>query len=478
MRDLSSASHRALAPGRSDDGVPTSATSTAPPPRGSRTPATPPANPPANPPDDHRAWLDLLAGDGAAGVLAAALAADGAELESWTVRQVHARPGAEVTVAYEVVARRADAGGTLRATEHLFASSAPESAFRRARGMGRPGGTLGPGVVRLDDGGRSLHVWRHPHDPALPGLAAASTPAGVAERLRAAGVDADVLALETVTYRPLRRAVLRARTTAGTLYVKVVRPSRAADLVRRHALLAGADGAVAPRVLGARGESDDGVVLLTEVPGESVADLLARTPAADRATCLDPAEILRVARGLPVEGATLPRRAPWADRLDHYLRTLATLHGVDPGRLGRLEARIGAVVDTRDPGPVVTTHGDLHAANLLLDPASPGRGRGRPARVGGLLDVDTLGPGHLVDDLACAVAHLAVLPALAPGAYEGADGLVARCLDVFGRAADPALLRARAAAVAASLAAGADDAALADAFLAVAERLAAAASEF
>ncbi|MFD6178343.1 MULTISPECIES: phosphotransferase family protein [unclassified Isoptericola] len=454
--------------------MPTSATLTAP---SALAPAAPAPSATAVAPDDHRAWLDLLAGDAAADVLAAALAADGAELESWTVRQVHARPGAEVTVSYEVVARRAGDGGTVRATEHLFASSAPGSAFRRARGTG-PGVSLGPGVVRLDDAGRSLHVWRHPHDPALPGLAVGATPARVQDRLRAAGMDAEVLALETVTYRPLRRAVLRARTTAGTVYVKVVRPSRAADLVRRHALLARSEDVVAPRVLGAPGASDDGVVLLTEVPGESVADLLARTPAADRATCLDPAEILRVARGLPAEGTWLPRRAAWADRLDHYLRTLAELHGVDPGRLARLEARIGAVVDTRDPGPVVTTHGDLHAANLLLDPAASASDPRRAPRIGGLLDVDTLGPGHLVDDLACAVAHLAVLPALAPATYDGADGLVARCLDVFGRAADPALLRARAAAVAASLAAGADDASLADAFLAVAERLAADAATF
>ncbi|MFE7405551.1 aminoglycoside phosphotransferase family protein [Isoptericola sp. NPDC057559] len=455
--------------------MPTSPPLAAPP---TRAPATAPATVPATAPDDHRAWLDLLAGDGAAGVLGAALAADGSELESWSVRQVHARPGAEVTVAYEVVARRAGAGGTLRAREHLCASSAPGSVFRRARGAVRDGDPLGPGVVRLDDGGRSLHVWRHPHDPALPGLAAGSTPAGVRERLRAAGVDAEVLALETVTYRPLRRAVLRARTTAGTVYVKVVRPSRADALVRRHVLLAGADGVVAPRVLGGPEAPGDGVVLLTEVPGASVADLLARTPAAGRADCLDPAEVLRVARGLPAAGVSLPPRAPWADRLDHYLGALAALHGADPGRLARLGARIGAVVDARDPGPVVTTHGDLHAANLLLDPASSAPGAGRPARVRGLLDADTLGPGHLVDDLACAVAHLAVLPALAPAAYAGTEGLVVRCLDVFGGAADPALLRARAAAVVVSLAAGADTAARAAAFLAVAERLAADAAAF
>ncbi|MGW8568535.1 phosphotransferase [Isoptericola sp. NPDC055881] len=441
-------------------------------------PTPPPTAPPAVASDDRRAWLDLLAGDGAADVLGAALAADGAELESWTLRQVHARPGAEVTVAFEVVARRAE-GGVRRAHEHLFASTAPASTFRRARGEDLPvGSDPGPGVVRLDDGGRSLHVWRHPHDPALPGLEAGSTPALVQERLREAGADVAVLGLETVIYRPLRRAVLRARTSAGTVYVKVVRPSRVGELVERHALFAGAPAGVhAPPVLG---RSPDGVVLLAEVPGASVADLVARTPAVGQAGCIDPAEILRVAQGLPAAGRRLPRRAPWADRLDRYLGTLASLHGMEPGRLEHLGARVAAVVATRDPGPVVTTHGDLHAANLLLDPADhpaddpadePGGARTTP-RVGGVLDVDTLGPGHLVDDLACAVAHLAVLTALEPRLYAGTEGLVARCLDVFGRAADPALLRARAAAVVVSLAAGADDAVRADAFLHVAERLA------
>lgn len=430
-------------------------------------------------PADHRAWLDLLTGDAAADVLAAALAADGAALESWSVRQVHARPGAEVTVAYDVVAGRDVGGRTVRGPEHLFATSARASAFRRARGardgadqggVDPQGGGLGPGVVRLDDGERSVHVWRHPHDPALPGLAAGSTPDRVAERLRAAGADAPLLSLETVTYRPLRRAVLRARTVDGAAYVKVVRPTRVDDLVRRHALFAarpgGTGGVAAPRV---RSWSADGVVLLDEVPGESVAELVARTPAADQPACVDPAELLRVATSLPRAGLALPRRPAWADRLGHYLGALATVHGVDAARLAALREAIDAVVAAGDPGPLVVTHGDLHAANLLLDPVV---GAGDRPRVGAVLDVDTLGPGHLVDDLACAVAHLAVLPSLDPAAYAGVGGLVDRWLDVFGRAVDPALVRARAAAVVVSLAAGAEDAAAAGPFLDVAERLA------
>ncbi|MFC7878647.1 phosphotransferase [Isoptericola sp. NPDC057391] len=422
-----------------------------------------PSGPTPTSPADHRAWLEMLTGEAAADVLGAALAADGAALESWSVRQVHARPGAEVTVAYDVVAGREVDGRPVRAAEHLFATSARASAFRRARG-GRDG-DLGPGVVRLDDGGRTVHVWRHPHDPALPGLEAGSTPDQVAQRLRASGGSAPLLSLETVTYRPLRRAVLRARTSDGAAYVKVVRPTRVDDLVRRHALFAARPGGVAaPRV---RSWSADGVVLLDEVPGESVVELVARTPSADQPAAVDPAELLRVATALPRAGLALPRRPAWADRSAHYLGALATVHGVDADRLARLRDAIDAVVAAGDPGPLVVTHGDLHAGNLLLEPTA-----GHRPRVGAVLDVDTLGPGHLVDDLACAVAHLAVLPTLDPRAYAGVGGLVERCLDVFGRAVEPALLRVRAAAVVVSLAAGAEDAGVVEAFLGVAERLA------
>ncbi|MGO2741690.1 MAG: serine kinase, partial [Cellulosimicrobium funkei] len=92
-------------------------------------------------------------------------------------------------------------------------------------------------------------------------------------------------------------------------------------------------------------------------------------------------------------------------------------------------------------------------------------------RVAALLDVDTLGPGHRVDDLACLVGHLAVLPALAPTVYGGVGGLVERCLAVFGTAVDLVGLRARAAGVVLSLVPGAGSRELAEAWLAVADGL-------
>ncbi|WP_171905429.1 phosphotransferase, partial [Cellulosimicrobium cellulans] len=156
-------------------------------------------------------------------------------------------------------------------------------------------------------------------------------------------------------------------------------------------------------------------------------------------------------------------RPAWAERVERYARTAREVHGLDPARTARLADAVAHAVATRDPGPVVATHGDFHAANVLLDSTG--------TRVETLLDVDTLGPGHRVDDLACVVAHLSVLPTLSPADYDGVEGLVVRCLAVFEEVVDPVALRSRAAGVVLSLASGAATRELAEAWLAVAEGL-------
>ncbi|MCO7275272.1 aminoglycoside phosphotransferase family protein [Cellulosimicrobium cellulans] len=423
----------------------------------------------APPAPDQRAWLDLLTAPEAGELLAVALGADGASLDTWRVHQVHARPGAEVTVGYDVVARRALAagpgGGTAAAdaAEYLLATTAPLSPD-----------AVGAGVVRLADGPRVVHVWRHPADPLLPGLAAACDAGELARRLAAAGALAPGEAVESVTmvaYRPLRRAVLRARTSARTVYVKVVRPDRARSLVRRHDLFRSTT-VNAPRCLA---WDDDGVVVFEEARGPSLAQHLAALGPDGQPTAIDPRELLRALDALPARATTLRRRPAWSERVEHYAASALAVHALDPARVDRVARAVRTAVATRDPGPVVATHGDFYEANVLLDvpaaagdPAAPGAGG---ARVGVLLDVDTLGPGHRVDDLACLVAHLAVLPSLAPAVYGGVRALVDRCLAVFDERVDPAALRARAAGVVLSLTAGAATRDLADAWLRVAEGL-------
>mgnify|MGYP001507738892 FL=1 len=417
---------------------------------------------------DQRAWLDLLTGPDAEGLLAAALGADGAGLGTWRVHQVHARPGAEVTVGYDVVARRtlpARPGGAVAsvdATAYLLATTAP-----------LPPDAVGPGVARLEDGPRVVHVWRHPADPLLPALAAACDAPGLTRRLDDAGVLAPGEAVESVAmvaYRPLRRAVLRARTPVRTLYVKVVRPGRARALARRHDIFE--DGAVrAPRCLA---RDDDGLVVLEEARGPSLAQHLAASGPAAQPGAIDPRELLRALDALPARAPRLRRPPARAERVEHYSASALAVHGLDAGRVRRVARAVGDAVATRDPGPVVATHGDFYEANVLLAAAAdaddvPGA-TARP-RVAALLDVDTLGPGHRVDDLACLVGHLAVLPALAPTVYGGVGGLVERCLAVFGTAVDLVGLRARAAGVVLSLVPGAGSRELAEAWLAVADGL-------
>lgn len=114
------------------------------------------------------------------------------------------------------------------------------------------------------------------------------------------------------------------------------------------------------------------------------------------------------------------------------------------GRVHDLSAAIDDLVRRTDPGPMVPSHGDFYEANLLM----------AGGRVSGLLDVDALGPGHLVDDLACFLGHLAVLPAV-NRRYVHAPAALEHFGDAFERCVEPAALHARAAGVALTLVAGA-----------------------
>src|SRR5699024_10359165 len=90
-------------------------------------------------------------------------------------------------------------------------------------------------------------------------------------------------------------------------------------------------------------------------------------------------------------------------------------------------------------------HGDLYEANLLMD----------DGRVSTVLDVDAVGPGHRVDDLACLLAHVSVLPHLAPRTYPAVPAVLASWTALSAQWVDPRGLHARAAGVVLSLVAGA-----------------------
>jgi Ser/Thr protein kinase RdoA (MazF antagonist) len=273
-------------------------------------------------------------------------------------------------------------------------------------------------------------VWRHPDDPLLPALRRACDPALLARALPGAGPVTD---LELVGYRPLRRAVLRAERDGVTWFVKILRPAdgHAGDVVARHRLLSDA-GVPVPRVERA---DDDGLVVLHALPGTSLLDAVV----AGRAPAL--ADMLGVVEAFPAAVRDLPVRRPWSARARAYGDALA----VRPELAERARAVAASVrggLRGTDGGPVVATHGDLHEGQLLVD------AEGRPT---GLLDVDTAGPGRLVDDVACLLAHLRAVSATTPAVEATAARWTAEA-DAF---VDPAALRVRVAGVLLSLAAGA-----------------------
>jgi len=375
-----------------------------------------PAHPPVHPggresPASEAEVFALLTGPGAGDLLAAVLASAGGYVESWSVDAVHHRPGDGVTVGYVVTTGPG-------AVEYLLASSSRTA----------PRG--GPGVLRAHGPVGDVLVWRHPDDPALPALRRACDPLLLAAELPGQGL---VTALDLVAYRPLRRAVVRAERDGATWYVKVLRPGdgHAADVVARHALLSGA-GVPVPRVAWA---SDDGLVVLEALHGTPLLDVLLTgwvPPLVD---------VLDVLARMPAEVLALPERRPWSTRARAYAGALE----VRPALAGRAHAVAAGVREglrRTDPGPVVPTHGDLHEGQLLLDESG---------RVSGLLDVDTVGPGHLVDDVACLLAHV---HAVHPTTPELGD-VLARWATEAAAFVDPDALRVRAAGVLLSLAAGA-----------------------
>src|SRR5690625_2581995 len=129
------------------------------------------------------------------------------------VHQVHHRPGAGVSVGYRV--QFTTPRGPVR--DYVVASTAPQAGD-------------GDGVAVLNDGVRTVRMWRRPFDPAIPGLRAASDPAVVAAWLREAGYAVEEpVQVRSVSYRPTRRAVLRADAGELRVFTKVI-PERKAEV--------------------------------------------------------------------------------------------------------------------------------------------------------------------------------------------------------------------------------------------------------
>ncbi len=374
--------------------------------------------------------IALLRSEAPGALLRDALASAGWTLVSWRPGSVHHRPGAGVTgvfpieVRAEAGPRRRGRGASAAAPSHACITTAPLP--RSAEGV----------AVFHRRGGDALSVWTHPHDPLLPGLPMALDTARVTRHAFGPGHDPAATVLELRSYRPLRRAVVLAGNEREYRYLKVLRRQGAAQLAERHRMLQAA-GVPVPMLAG---DPVQDVVVMHPAPGEPLAELLMR----DGAAAVDPRALVRLLSSLPRDVLALPVRTPWATRVRDYGEGAAAALPAQAGRIRRLAGAIDDAVRSTDAGPLVPTHGDFYEGNLLMTGGT----------VSGLLDVDALGPGRLVDDVACFLGHAAVLPGLHAG-YVHVPDAVRRFTLAFDEHVDPVALRSRAAAVSLTLVAGA-----------------------
>ncbi|MFC0581939.1 phosphotransferase [Micrococcoides hystricis] len=358
----------------------------------------------------------------------ARLAARGIAVDTIDIVRVQHRPKAGVTGVYRV---RGSMGG--RAIEHHYGMTT-ESLTAQER----------HDVVQTHYAGIPVSVWRHPTDPRLPGLPLATDPGTLCALWPDAFPTAGELDLSWRTYRPLRRAVLHAQYGAQEAYLKVLTLKRAGRLGHIHRIMADAKVPTARLV----GEPKAGIVPLAALPGRPMTDYLFswNPDVLDRALPL--AELVQVLDDLPTELTTLRPRSAWADGIGAFTRSAAAAFPHLAPRLRRVRKHLRKRLAKTDRGPVVPTHGDFYEANIFLT-----EGPDQSLRFSGLLDLDTMGPGHRVDDLACLLGHLAVLPSVHPD-YRRIEPLTARWWQVCAGLVDERALQLRAAAVALTLIAG------------------------
>ncbi|MDR1265488.1 MAG: phosphotransferase [Propionibacteriaceae bacterium] len=361
----------------------------------------------------------------AAAQLLTAVVGPSASIKSWCLDHVDADPGRAVTATYRVDV--ASDGRVSRQTIGCTVRTAGlTAADRRAE------------VVQ--SGSQQVACWVYPDDPDLPGLRRASDPVALAALLRQVDVAprlrAANLRLDLIGYRPRRRAVFRARLADRdqTVYLKVLRPSHFEAVVRRHRLLEAA-GTPSPRVLAT---TDDHLLVIAETPGTPLARAVFEPtpPVAGQ-------QLIALLDAMPPTVAQLGRRPPWASAVAHYAGIVQTALPELRPVLDRLGGQIERGLAGRPPGNE-PTHGDFYEAQVFV----------RAGAVSGLIDIDTIGPGRRVDDLACLVAHLHCIQRMNQSQSRHIRRLLAAWMPAFDRRVDPVELRLRAAAVVISLATG------------------------
>lgn len=246
-------------------------------------------------------------------------------------------------------------------------------------------------VFRNEETDDEVSVWVYPRDPELPHLPSAVFPNAAAVILQKMGFDARGLILELVAYRPGKRAVVRMKTDADVIFMKVVRPRKVEELVRLYDLWR-KGGLPVPATLGWTQEGLIGFSALPGVPAIDVVDDLGDS-------FLDALDSLVEEYGtISSQGDA---RVSLASRVDWYERRVTAQHPHLAERAHTLARGIGSMLDRAEKPDPVNVHGDLHLGQVFVDPHDTGT-------ITGILDIDTAGLGDPADDAAALYAHLVV----------------------------------------------------------------------
>ena len=251
-------------------------------------------------------------------------------------------------------------------------------------------------TVAVDGSSEIVAVWLYPSDPGLPALRTVTDVTSTAVVLDTLGIAGSPIAVDVVSYRPGRRAVVRVDSETQRLFLKVVEPGKAGSISERHELFR-SSGLPVPRLLG---WSADGVVAMSGLPGVEAQHAVARI--GDHGAFLDQLEFLcSLLEGVP---AVNTARSSLFNRLDWYIDRLTERLPGDADRVAEVGDAIaakGAEGRGFEFTPV-TIHGDLHLGQLFVDPEVP-------SEIAGILDIDTAGVGDPADDAGAFYAHLIAL---------------------------------------------------------------------
>ncbi len=324
-------------------------------------------------------------------------------------QRLHLRPGIDVSVLYRIQVSNS-------ANKYVVVSSATA------------------GKLKLDTPVGKLSAWQYPHDPKLPSL-----PTACNAEIVARWVGAKKVSLQMLSYRPMSRAVLRVTDDKNQVwYLKILPTHLLTELLNRHQLL----GPIAPKVIGTPA---NGVLVTAAVSGVSLARCYVNWH--HDKTALPAVEtICGLLDNFPVEVMDLDPHKAWCDRLDFYTTGAITALPQHSDKISQLSNQISKLLQTTHRGQLVPSHGDFYEANIFV----------YGSKANSVIDLDAVGPGYRVDDYACLLGHLAVLPGVSNRHYPRANQIINTWLPYFDTQVDPVSLRARTAGIIISLMVGTD----------------------